>query len=90
MPALNINIKWSQKQDDPYQRLLTLPVIIGILLVFARMLGLKQNVCCVKSPLTGLPFSNSNFKDIKKTSIIEISEVRVQLPELQVTLHLYV
>ena len=55
-------------------------VVSGILLALARLLELKQNVCCAKSPMSGLP-SVIVIVDMRINSTIEISEVIGQLLE---------
>ena len=48
-------------------------VVTGILLALARMLGLRQNVCCIEEFHVRITFSYSNLHDMTN-SITEISE----------------
>lgn len=58
------NISLIKFKEGPGQRLLTL--LLLVLLCLARMLGQVQNVCCVKSLMSGLLHSaiSSNLRDI--------------------------
>ena len=47
------------------------------------------NCCCIKESRARITFSCNNLHDMTN-STIEIPEVRVQLPEWQETVHLYV
>ena len=72
------NINLIKFKQGPGQRL--------ILLCLARMLGLVQNVCCVKSPMSGLLHSaiNSNLGDItvyKLHTLTKIPKVGMQVLE---------
>ena len=78
------NINLVKFKQGPGQRLLTL--LLLILLCLARMLGLVQNVCCVKSPMSGLLHSaiSSNLGDItvyKLHTLTKIPEVGMQVLE---------
>ena len=63
----------------PNHRLLAFS-FLGIFLAPTSMLGLKENVCCVKESYVRVAFSYSNLHDVTN-SIIEIPKVRVQVPE---------
>ena len=68
---------------------MAIDVIIGILFALAGTSGLKQNVCCLKCPISGFP-SAIELLTTRQTPFFEIPDVRLQLSEWLVTLHLYV
>ena len=81
-----VNFRWAKsiERHGPDQ---FVDIVILILLVLVRTSGLTQNVGSVESSVI-ITFSYSNHCDMTN-SVIEISEVGVQLPVWQIILNLY-